>query len=168
MKKRYLYSLLFAIPGFFISVIISFVVFGSVAGFFWIYIFGDKSWPSSIEKILLILFVMVFLILWVTSITIGFIAGKKLEKDPALNMKHILVSSGITIAPILLIILHQLSVGNIGPKYDNILCSEFCSEKGFSGSGMPPRNSGEKNCSCYDNSGMEIIKVPIDSIISSN
>jgi hypothetical protein len=164
MKKRYLYSVLFGIPGFFVSVIISFVVFGSAAGILWIFVFGDNPWPSSIEIILPILFVIVFLTVWTASVTIGFITGKKLEKTPGLNKKHILVSIGVTIAPVLFIVFHQLSVGNIGPKSDGIRCSDFCSQKGYSGSGMPPKDSGERSCSCFDNSGLEIMKVPIDSI----
>ena len=163
MKKRYLYSLLFGIPGFFVSVIISFVVFGAVAGIFWIFIFGDNPWPSSTEIILPILFALTFLIVWITSITIGFVTGKKLEKDLILNKKHILVSGGLTVVFILFIVLHRLSVGNIGPKSDDIRCADFCSQKGYSGSGMPPKDSGERTCSCYD-SGREVIKIPLDSI----
>ena len=164
MKKRFFYSVLFGVPGFFVSVIISFVVFGSAAGILWIFVFGDNPWPSSIEIILPILFVLVFLTVWIASVTIGFVTGKKLEKSPGLIKKHILVSIGVTIAPIIFIVFHQLSVGNIGPKSDGIRCSDFCSQKGYSGSGIPPKGSGERSCSCFDNSGFEILKVPIDSI----
>jgi len=165
MKKRYLYSILFGVPGFFVSLIISVVVFGVVAGILWIYVFGDNPWPASIEKILPILFALTFLMAWIASITIGYVTGKKLEKDPALNKTHILVSGGLTIMFLLLIVLQQLSVGNLGPKSDDTLCSEFCSGKGYSGSGMPPRNSGDRSCSCYDNFGREVLKVPLDDIL---
>jgi hypothetical protein len=164
MKKRYIYSVLFGMPGFFVSLIISFVVFGSVAGILWIFVFGDNPWPSSIERILPILFMLVFLTVWIASVTIGFAVGKKLEKSVGLNKKHILVSIGFTILPILFVVFHQLSVGNIGPKSDSIRCSDFCSQKGYSGSGIPPKDSAEKSCSCFDNSGLEILKVPIDGI----
>jgi hypothetical protein len=166
MKKRYLYSILFGIPGFFVSLIISFVIFGVAAGILWIYVFGDNPWPSSVEKILPILFALIFLMVWITSIAVGYVIGKKLEKDPALNKAHILVSGGLTVMFILLIALQQLSVGNIGPKSDDTLCSEFCTRQGYSGSGMPPRNSGERSCSCYDNFGNEVLKVPLDNIDS--
>ena len=164
MKKRYLYSLLFGIPGFFVSVIISFLIFGAAAGILWIYVFGDNPWPSSAEKMLSILFVLIFLILWITSITIGYVVGKKLEKDPLLNWKHILVSGGLTLMFILFIVLQQLSAGNIGPKSESVLCSDFCVQKGYSGSGIPPQNSGDRSCSCFDSSGDEALKVPLDSI----
>ena len=164
MKKRYLYSLLFGIPGFIISVVISFIIFGALAGVLWIYIFGDNPWPSLIEIIFPALFALVFLTLWTITIVAGFIIGKRLEKNQALNKKHILVSIGVTIIPILFIVLYQLRVGNIGPKSDGERCSDFCSQRGYPGSGMPPEDSGERNCICIDNSGVEIIKVPIDSI----
>jgi hypothetical protein len=166
MKKRFLYSILFGIPGFFISLIVSFVIFGVAVGILWIYVFGDNPWPSSTEKILPILFALIFLTVWIASIAAGYVTGKKLESDPALNKTHILVSGGLTIMFILFIALQQLSVGNIGPKSEDALCSEFCNQQGYSGSGMPPRNSGERTCSCFDNSGREVLKVPLDNIDS--
>src|SRR6266545_1659268 len=164
MKKRYLYTLLFGIPGFFVSAIISLLVFGATAGILWIYFFGDTPWPSSIETMLPILFALIFLIIWIALIVIGFVTGKRLEKDPVLNRNHILVSAVLTILFVVLIVLQQWSVGNFGPKSDTVICSEYCSEKGYSGSGMPPRNSGDRTCSCYDNSGNEALKVPLDRI----
>jgi len=166
MKKRYVYSLLFGIPGFFVSAIIALVVFGAVIGTLWIYFFGDNPWPFPTEKLLFLLLVLTFLILWITSITIGYVIGKKLEKDSGLNWRHILVSSGLTVMLIGFIVLQQLSVGNLGPKSESVLCSDFCSQKGYSGSGMPPKNSGDRSCSCFDNSGNEVLKVPLDSIDS--
>ena len=65
---------------------------------------------------------------------------------------------------VLLIVMQQLSVGNIGPKSDSVLCSDFCVQKGYAGSGMPPINSGDRSCSCFDSSGREVLKVPMDSI----
>ncbi len=164
MKKRYLYALLFGLPGFIISVVISFIIFGFLFGILWLYFIGDNPWPLLIEKIFPILFTLVFLTLWITIIVVGFIIGKRLEKTSVLNKKHILVSIGATITPVLFIILYQLSVGNLGPKSDGELCSDFCSQRGYSGSSMPSENTGERSCSCIDNSGIEIITVPIDDI----
>jgi len=164
MKRRYIYSLLFGVPGFIVSLIVSFVVSGFAGGVLWIYGFGDNPWPAYIENILPVLLALVFMTVWLASLTIGFITGKKLEQNPILNKKHILTSIGVTIISILFIVFHQLSVGNIGPKSDSLRCSDFCSQKGYSASSMPPRDSGERSCSCLDQSGHEIIRVPLDSI----
>jgi hypothetical protein len=164
MKKRYFYSLLFGIPGFVISAVFSFIIFEALAGVLWIYVFGDNPWPSLIDKILPVLFALVFLTIWIITIVVGFIIGKRLEKNQVLNKKHVLVSIGVTIIPILFVVLYQMSVGNIGPKSDGERCGDFCSQRGYSGSSMPPEDSGERNCICIDNSGVEIIKVPMDSI----
>ena len=164
MKKRYVYSLLFGIPGLFVAAIISFVVFGIGAGILWLYVFGDNPWPPATEKVLSILFVLIFLAVWITSISVGFMTGKKLEKDPGLNKIHILISGGLTLTFILLIVFQQLSVGNLGPKSAETICSDFCSKSGYSGSGMPPRDTGDTTCSCYDLSGNEVLKVPLESI----
>ena len=152
------------IPGFMVSLIVSFVVFGDATGVLWIYVLGDNPWPSSIGAILSVLFVLGLLTVWIASVTIGFVTGRKLETIPGFNKKHIFVSIVATIAPFLFIVLHQVNVGNIGPKTDGLRCSDFCSQMGYSASGIPSRNSGERSCSCYDNSGIEVMKVPIDSI----
>jgi hypothetical protein len=164
MKRRYIYSILFGVPGFIVSLVVSFVVSGFAGGVLWIYVFGDNPWPAYIENLLPILFALVFMIVWLTSLTTGFIMGKQLEKNPILNRKHILISIGVTIIPILFIVFHQMSVGNLGSKSDSARCSDFCIQKGYSASSMPPRDSGERSCGCLDQSGHEIIKVPVDSI----
>ncbi len=160
MKKRYVYALLFGIPGLFVSGIISLVIFGVAAGTLWIFIFGDNSWPPSAETFISILFVLAFLILWLTSIIVGYGIGKRLEDDPALNSSHILISGGLTLLFIVCILVQQFSVGNLGPKSDTVLCSEYCTRQGYLASGTPPQNSGDRTCSCYDSSGNEVLKVP--------
>ena len=165
MKKRYLYSILYGAPGFFVALIVAFILFGVAAGFLWIFVYGDNPWPQSTEKILPTLFILVFLVLWAASITVGFKSGIKLEEKPYLNMNHIFVSIGATTLPIVLIILYQLSVGNIGKNSGSILCSDFCRGNGFSASGMLPKDSGESTCSCYGRDGQEAIKVPMYTII---
>lgn len=165
MKKRYLYSLLFGVPGFLVSLLIAFSIFGSMAGFLWIYVFGDNPWPAPVEKMLPALFVLTFLILWISFTVLGFIAGKRLEEDSASSTKHIMIAASVTIVPIILISLYQLKAGNTGPKSGDIVCSEYCSRNGYSASGTPPKNSGEKSCSCYDSYGKEVMKVTIDGII---
>ena len=168
MKKRYIYAILTGIPGFFIALIMAFVVFGAAAGFLWIYVYGDNAWSASSEKILPALFILAFLVLWVASITVGFITGKNLEEIPGLNKNHVLLSVGATMLPIVFIIFQQLSVGNIGAKTDGQRCSEYCSEKGYSASSMPPKDSGKRTCRCFGSDGQEVKKVPMDRVLRIN
>jgi len=164
LRKRYLYILLFAVPGFFISLSIAFALTGAAAGFLWLFVFGDNPWDTSTEILLPILFVLAFLPVWITSMALGYSTGKKLEHIQTLNANHILVSVGVTVALILLSIYHQLSVGNIGQPSDTVRCSNYCTQLGYSGSGMPPRNSGDRTCGCYDNIGNEAVRISIDSV----
>jgi hypothetical protein len=164
MKKRYLYSLLFGIPGLFVAGIISIALFGALTGFLWIYIFGDNPWPPYAEALVSKIFILAVLILWIASITLGYVVGKRLENDPVLNRKHALLSAGLTAIFLLLILFQQWSVGNLGPTSDTVLCSEFCARHGYAGSGMPPQDTGDRICSCFDEAGNEVLVVPLDSL----
>lgn len=164
MKKRYLYAIFFGLPGFFVSGIIALFLFGASMGFFWLFVFGDDPWPASTETILPILLVLIFLLLWLGTILLGYRIGKRLETSAGLNRNHVLLSVGFTVLFILFIVFQQWSVGNIGPRSDSLLCSDYCVQKGYAGSGMPPQDSGDRTCSCYNSSGNEAFKVPLDSI----
>lgn len=162
MKKRYFYALLFGLPGFFIAGLITLMIFGASLGILWLFVFGDNPWPPVTEAVLSILLVMVFLTLCIGSIAAGYSIGKRLESDPALNRIHILLSIGLTAAFIIILLFQQWSVGNLGPQSDDQKCSEYCTAQGYSASGLPPLNSGERTCSCFDNSGNEVLKVPLE------
>lgn len=164
MKKRYVYALLFGFPGLFVSAMLCLLVFGGLLGFLWLFVFGDNPWPSSTDSILAILLVLTFLISWTGFIILGYVTGRRLESDPAWNWNHVLLSAGISVLCIVFVIFQQWNVGNIGPKSDSLLCGHYCVQKGYVGSGMPPRASGDRTCSCYDSSGNEALKVPLDSI----
>jgi hypothetical protein len=164
MKKRYLYALLFGLPGLFLAGGAALVVFGASFGVLWLFVFGDNPWPAWMETTLSIALVLVFLTLWSGSIFAGYHIGKRLEKDSALHWTHILLSLGLTTALILFIVFQQWSVGNLGPKSDSVLCSDYCAAQGYAGSGMPPQNSGDRTCSCYDASGNEVLKVLLENI----
>ena len=164
MKKRYLYALLFGLPGLFIAGLAGVFGFAALAGLLWLYVFGDDPWPAYIEPVLAALFFLTVLVLWLVFIVLGFFVGRRLEKDPALNRTHILISAGLTLVFILFLVFQQLSVGNLGPKSDSVLCSDFCSMHGYTGSGMPPAISGDRTCSCYDGSGNEVLQIPLDHL----
>jgi hypothetical protein len=164
MKRRFLYLLLFGLPGLVLSAIISIIVFGTAAGMLWLFVFGDSPWPASSESLLTLLAILCFLGLWAASLIIGYIFGKRREQNQVINRRHVLVSFGLTLGLILPIVLYQVRVGNIGPQSDSTICSDFCAKQGSPASSMPPRNSGERTCSCLDQFGKPIITVPIESI----
>lgn len=164
MKKRYLYALLFGIPGLFVAGIISIAFFGGLMGILWTFVFGDNSWPTAIEIIVSILFVLLSLVLWIGFLIAGYLIGRRLETDPTVNRNHVLISGALTLLFIVLIVLYQWNIGNLGPHSDSVLCSDFCTQHGYSGSGMPPGASGNRMCSCYDDAGNEALTIPLDHL----
>jgi hypothetical protein len=48
-----------------------------------------------------------------------------------------------------------------------VSCADLCRAKGFIGSGVPPRNSGEHTCSCFDAQGREAVKLPLSELRAS-
>jgi hypothetical protein len=164
MRKRYIYSLLFGIPGLFIAGFIAILVFAAFAGVLWIFIFGDNPWPAASQSIISILFVGTFLVLWTGFILLGYGVGKRLENVSRFNRTHIAISAGLTLLFILFMVLYQWRVGNIGPRSDSVMCSDFCTQHGYAGSGMPPATSGSRICSCYDDSGNEVLTIPLDHL----
>jgi len=165
MQKRHVYALLFGVPGLFLALIMTLLVFGAVSGFLWLYLFGDNPWPAASAQLLIILAAGMFLALWTATVVVGYLTGKRLEASPGLNRRHVVVSAALTIAPLLLLVLHQWSVGNLGPRSDSLVCRDLCLEQGYPASGMPPKDTGEKVCICYD-SGQEVLRVPLDSSTS--
>ncbi len=166
MKKRYLYSILFGIPGLLLSGLFALLIAGFAAGVLWIFVFGDNPWPSIVETALPVLIALVFLTVWIAFTAIGFVIGKRLESDPILNKKHILASIIATLLPILFFLFYQLSVGNVGPESAGIRCDDYCLKQGYSASSVSPQNAGSQTCSCLDSLGREKLKVPLDTLKS--
>jgi hypothetical protein len=164
MKKRYIYSILFGVPGLLISALLSLIVAGTAAGALWIFVFGDNPWPASVETILPVMILAVFLVVWIAILAAGFFIGKRLERDPVFNKGHILVSIGVIVAFLLGFTLFQLRIGNIGPRSESLVCSDYCSQKGYSASSESPQNLGNRTCSCLGQFGNEILTVPMESL----
>lgn len=164
MKKRYIYSLLFGIPGLFVAGIIAIILFGGLAGILWLYVFGDDPWPSFVEQLTSVVFVLVVLAIWIAFILLGYVVGRRLEDDPGVSRTHVLISAGVTVMLLLLMFIQQWSAGVLGPRSDSRLCSDFCVQHGYSASGLPPENSSDAICSCYDDSGNEALRIPLDHL----
>lgn len=162
MKKRYIYAVLFGVPGLVISLGFALLVFGAGAGFLWIFVYGDNPWPAPAEKLLPALFALAFLAAWLLVTVAGFIFGKRLESKSGLSGRHILGSVVATVIPAVVIILHQYGVGNLGTKHVSVVCGDFCRSKGYSASVMPPRDSNDRTCTCLNSDGSEAINISLD------
>jgi hypothetical protein len=163
-KKRFLYVLLFGIPGIVWSLLAAAIIFAALSGFLWLFVYGDRAWPQAAGSMLPVAFLLVFLAACVVFMVAGYLFGKKLEAQPGLDRRHVVLSIGATVLPVALLILQQFSVGNIGPQPDGVVCADFCLGKGWSGSGMPPQDTGERTCFCLDGHGREVDRISLDSI----
>ena len=164
MRKRYLYVLLFAVPILLASTVVAFVVFGGAAGFMWLFVAGDEKWPAATDTILVALFVLALAGSVVLLGYRAYVAGKAQEDDPTFRTRPALVAGGVTALLVLGIVSYQWRVGNIGPKSDGVVCSEFCASKGFMGSSMPPRDAGAPTCTCMDAQGRAGATVPMQGL----
>ncbi len=164
MRRRTLYVLMFSVPALLAAVMVSLALFGSAAGFLWLFVLGDEPWPQSASTLLASLFVLSFLALWVALLSLAYFAGRKQEALPALSVRHVTMSVGATVLLVLLALSHQWSVGNIGAPGNGALCSGYCREQGFDASSMPPRDSGLDTCSCLDAQGREATTLPMATV----
>ena len=113
MKRRYVYSILVGVPGLFVSLIVSVIAFGFAAGFLWLFVFGDNSWPAWVEMALPVLFVSVFIIVWLALLAAGYFIGIAREHDAAMNRTHVLISLGATLLFTAVILLYEWGIGNL-------------------------------------------------------
>ena len=144
---------MFGVPGLLAAIIIATGLFGAAAGVLWLLVFGDNPWPETANKMLVVLFGLTCVAAWITLLALAYIAGRNQETRAVLNVRHVLISAGATLMLVVLVIAHQWGVGNIGAPGNGVLCAEFCRDRGYAGSGMPPRNSGTETCSCFDARG---------------
>jgi hypothetical protein len=124
-------------------------------------VYGDDPWPASVNAVLIALFAFTCVVALAASLYLAYTAGRKEEASAALNGRHVAVSAGATVLLVVLIAAHQWGVGNIGTPSEGALCADYCRTKGYAGSGMPPRDSGIRMCSCFDAQGREAHKVPL-------
>lgn len=130
MKKRYLYLLLFAIPALLAAAIVSSLLLGAVAGALWLFVFGDSQWPAFAESALGALLLVVGVTLWCTGLYAAYIIGKRQEARPGIDRTSLWVSAGATALLVLVIALHQFSVGNFGMRSVGAACADQCRDRG--------------------------------------
>ncbi len=164
MNKRYLGLIAYGIPGLFIAFIASIFTAGIISGIFWIFIFGDESWPSWTNSFIIIISILVFIIMLLIFLIWGYRVGRRLEQNNESIKKHFIISLVIILVLIILIIIYSFSVGNLGSKSISILCNDFCIDNNYSISEIPHSIDGDDIrdfCRCLDNMGKVVKEVPL-------
>ncbi len=137
---------------------------GTVLGILWLYVFGDNPWPTWIEPLISVLFLLIFSGSWLIITVAGYRVGKKLEARSGFKSKHLWLSLWATLLPIAIILLHQLGNGNLGPKSPQERCHDYCLYHGYQSSSTSPQNSGGQTCSCLGQYGAVERIQPIDQL----
>ena len=162
-QRRYLYVLIFAAPTFLLSVIAAGMLLGTAAGALWLFVLGDDPWPAAADTLLTSVFVLSGAAFWIAQLSVAYAVGRREEANPTMNRSHVLLSVGSTVVLAVLIAL-RISGAGVGNRADSLVCADHCLAAGAAGSGMPPRDSGDRTCSCYDAEGRVITSIQLRSI----
>jgi hypothetical protein len=130
-------------------------------GVLWLFVFGDEPWPEIVGVGLMSALALMVAALWGALLALAYAAGKRAERR-AFGLVDVIAPLVATAALVMAAAAHQLSVGNIGPVSDTTACSRLCQERGFAVSGMPPRESGDRTCTCYDAEGREALRTRLN------
>jgi hypothetical protein len=160
-RRRHLYVLLFAVPALLASVIAAALIVAASAGVLWLFVLGDNPWPPGANTLLGAAFLLGSTAAWAVLMTVAYRVGKQQEAQPALNRRHVALSIGATVLLAALIAARTLGLGVAGPRTDSERCADFCQAQGLPGSGTPPRDSGDRTCTCYDAQGRPARQVSI-------
>lgn len=115
MKARHVYPLLFLLPGAMLAFLAA-VVGGAVgAGVLWVFVFGDDTWPQAANTALMGLAAAIFVVVFSTLLWLGYAFGKRQEASGGVRRGHVVAAALVSIGLPVLVLLHQWSVGNLGP-----------------------------------------------------
>ena len=167
-SRRRLYVLLFAVPALLVSVIAAALMVAGAAGVLWLFVFGDNPWPPVADAVLGAVIFLGGGGVWVALLYAAYALGKQQEARPTLNTRHVAFAIGATIllAAVIGARMMQLDVGRT--RSDDLVCADLCRADGFAGSGMPPQDSGDRTCSCYDGQGGEARRIPLAQVAPGN
>lgn len=161
MKARYLYLLMFAVPSVIAAFLTGFVVAGGIGGMLWLWVYGDNAWPAITEQLVMVPAVLIATAVFLMLNLASYVFGKEQEGAAPRFGRHAAIAAGICLFLVASALLHQLSVGNLGPKSDQQRCGEYCSDLGYRSSGAPSRHSEEQTCTCHGQYGEAEVVVPI-------
>ena len=162
MRSRYVYVLLFGVPGALVALLSSLALAGAVAGGLWLYAYGDAPWPPAAGYVLLAASAASFLAVWGVSLALGYRVGRRAEDGRGVPRRHVVMSIAGTLVPVVLLLAHQWRVGNLGPPGPGAACAERCRAAGYPGSGTTLGPPGPPTCICLDGAGRQALQVPLD------
>ena len=143
-----------------VAAIAAFVVAGLGGGILWLFVYGDDTWPQAAETVVTLVAVVASLVTLAALSSASYSFGKKRESSVGLSWQHVALAFGVSTLLPALVLLHQLSVGNIGPQSDSLLCSDFCTARNFGSSSFPQ----DGTCRCYGSDGSEALNVSMNSV----
>lgn len=158
MRRRHLYVLLFAAPALLVSIIAGAAMLAASAGVLWLFVLGDNPWPPMADRLLGAVFFVGGTALCVALLFVAYTVGKQQEAQPTFNTGHVAISIGATLVLATVIAARLTGLGRSAG--DSEVCSNLCRAEGFAASGTPPRDSGDRTCSCYDAQGRETRRIP--------
>ena len=150
-----MYVFMFALPALLLSIIVGAIALAASAGALWLFVFGDDPWPAAADSVLGGVFLLTVAGLWLGLLAVAFTVGKSQEARSSLSVGHVALAAGATVVLLAVIAGRVMGVSFPGSRSDSVACADACQAEGFAASGMPPRDSGDRTCSCYDAEGRE-------------
>jgi hypothetical protein len=161
INRRHVYVLLFAVPALLVSIIAAALMLAASAGALWLFVYGDDPWPNTANVVVGAIFLFVAVALWLALLFVAYAVGRQHEGEQSLNKGHVALSVGATVVLAVIIIVRLSGLNVAGAQSDSVACADLCRAQGFTASGLPPRDSGDRTCSCYDAQGQEVRRVAL-------
>src|SRR3954469_15653517 len=150
MRRRYLFVAMFGVPAILAALLGAGALTGTIAGMFWIFIFGDNTWPDYAGWVLGAVFGVTFLAISIGAARLAYLAGLKAEAGGTLNAGYVALSALATAVLVGIFMTWPWGLDKMGSPPDDVACASFCRSHEFVGSSMPPRDSGKRVCGCID------------------
>jgi hypothetical protein len=136
--------ILLAVPCFLLSLLPALFITGAVAGFLWLFVYGDNPWPDLAD----IVIASAFLLSWVsagTLLTLGLIRHPRVRNLP--TSKLTVAAALLSLFAVATIAYHQWSIGNLDPSNP---CLIQCREAGHPAGMTAIDEQGHETCTCLD------------------
>lgn len=151
MKQKYIYSILFALPGIFVSAFFAIFIGAGVMSIFYFFVYGDREWPTWPNIVIYLFSIIAFLVMIYVIALIGYKHGKSRDnKKLSFEKTHIFYSLLIFIFGIFFMIFFNR--GYIFTPPPSNQCRNICIERGYDGNsiGTGPIINNETMCSCFN------------------